>query len=268
MVTLWDMKEYLAPRLTRLTKDIYGCHIIFIGRDEQEDEDDRKIIAQHRPRVASWAKNFTNEAEFLGLQSTMRQALKIAKSADKWNSEQIAQAVEQLETRFDEETEALKVFYVPLDRIEFYNKTDLFGEEFKNKFPLANGEIIEAGNCVAFDRFTACVFHLMRAMEIALRVLFVSLGLPPRIWSTTKWSQISNRIEGKIEKNNKVLAADPVWQKDRAFYENASAFVAAVRAPMRNGTMHVESVYDEPGAENVFGAVKSFMRHIATKLKE
>src|SRR5204862_4999266 len=111
----------------------------------------------------------------------------------------------------DEETHVLKLYYVPADQIDFYNKTDLFGEEFKEKFPQANSEICEAGKCFAFDRYTACVFHLTRSLEIALRVLFVSLGMPPRIWSVTKWQKILERIAGKIKKNNERIATDSDW---------------------------------------------------------
>ena len=64
--------------------------------------------------------------------------------------------------------------------------------------------------------------------------LFVSLGMPPRIWSSTKWSSILNRINRKLERNNKTLASDPIWQSERMFYESAHAFLAAVRVPIRN----------------------------------
>jgi hypothetical protein len=256
------MKEYLASRLLSLTEHVVNAQCILWDFPD--------AFPDPRGNVQYNAKEVFKETDFLSLPSTKRQAARLYQYAKdrEQQPEKIEQAAEELHTRLSDELESLTLFYVPADKLAFYNQTNLLGEAFKDKFPLANLEIIEAGNCFAFDRFTACVFHLMRAMEIALRVLFVSLGMPPRIWSTTKWSQISKRIDGKIEKNNRTLATDPDWQRDRQFYENASAFVAAVRAPMRNATMHVESVYDEAGAENVFGAVKSFMRHLATRLKE
>ncbi len=257
-----DMKEYLASKLVDASACLATAYTGFVLA---EDED---LTPEKRKTVGNFMVQFLNAAKFLGLPMTTKAATRFALATQSDNSADLEKKFDEVHSRFQDEAENLPLFYVHQDALKYYNKTDLFGEEFKVKFSLANSEIIEAGNCFAFDRFTACVFHLMRAMEIALRVLFVSLGMPPRIWTTTKWSQISRRIERKIEKNNHTLATDPTWQKDRAFYENASAFVAAVRAPMRNATMHVESTYDEPGAENVFGAVKSFMRHLATKLKE
>jgi len=255
------MNVYPAYRIVYVAEALTQCKIGSVGADKKGPEGQAYIV--------KWLGEMDAGLKYLGLEMTrvyaerLRGGVSNAVEEDKLVDELII-----LTQRFRDELQGIHFFYVPPDKLRYYNKTNLFGDEFKTKFPQANGEIIEAGNCFAFDRFTSCVFHLMRATEISLRVLFVSLGLPPRIWSTTKWKNICDRIEGKIEKNNKTLANDPAWQKDRTFYESASAFVAAVRAPMRNATMHVESIYDEPGAENVFDAVKSFMRHLATKLKE
>lgn len=262
LISLWDMKEYLARNLVDASACFSTAYSSFLYAE------DKDLTEERRKSCAGMMVKFYEALKLLGLPLTTKAAGRFVFATKKDNSEELEKKFDEVLSRFQDEAENLPLFYVHQDALRYYNQTNLFGDEFKTKFPSANIEIIEAGNCFAFDRFTSCVFHLMRAMEIALRVLFVSLGLPPRIWSTSKWSQISNRIDGKIEKNNRTLASDPSWQRDRMFYESASAFIAAVRAPMRNATMHVESVYDEPGAENVFGAVKSFMRHIATKLKE
>jgi hypothetical protein len=270
LVTLWDMKEYLAPRLTDLARDFFKIQVHFIGRGgEYDDEEDRQELAEARKGLPRWCQKIADEAEFLGLQSTKRQAGRIAKIAGQVTPKEIDVAVVELETRFDEETQELKLFYVPADQIDFYNKTDLFGEEFKEKFPQANSEICEAGKCFAFDRYTACVFHLTRSLEIALRVLFVSLGMLPRIWSVTKWQKILERIAGKIKKNNERPATDSDWQEKRAFYEKAHAFLAAAANPLRNSCVHVDVIYTDQGSVRpVWLGTEAFMRHLATKLKE
>jgi len=40
-VTLLDMKEYLAPRLTKLARELYDARMAFFCRGE--DEDDKKV---------------------------------------------------------------------------------------------------------------------------------------------------------------------------------------------------------------------------------
>jgi len=225
-------------------------------------------ISEKRADLSGYLNTMDTELKFLGLEMTRLSVARTRTKIQTITGDELVEALEEIEGRFNDEIRSLTFLYVAPDKRQYLSKTDLFGEEFKNKFPTANAEVIEAGNCFALGRFTACVYHLCRAMEIGLRVLFVSLGMPPRIWSTTKWNHILDRIKGKIDKNNKTLAHDYTWQSDRGFYENAHAFLAAVRVPIRNSTMHVESVYDETGAENVLGSVKTFMRHLAAKLSE
>ena len=256
------MKEYLAPRLANAAAFLISAHSEFTMLEDAE------FTAEVRESVRANAERFVREAHFLGLPMTLRAGQRFLQATKTQSAAQLEGAYTEVHSRFQDEAATLPLFYVHQDALRYYNKTDLFGEQFKAAFPSANSEIIEAGNCFAFDRFTASVFHLSRALEIVLRVLFVDLGMPPRIWSTTKWSKILERIDGKIRKNNITFANDPGWQDCKGFYENTYAFLAAVRAPMRNATMHVGAPYDEAGAENVFGAVKSFMRHAATRLKE
>lgn len=262
------MKEYLAPRLVWLARHLLDVQASFIAINE-DDPEDVADYTKHRDELGPWAKRISAEAQFLGLPSTIRQAQRISESSKDWKAAEIDTELRQLQRRFDEETESLILFYLPADKRDFYNKTDLFGEEFKAAFPAANAEITEAGTCFAFDRFTACAFHLARATEIVLRVVFVSLGLPPRIWSATKWKKLTERIQGKIESNNARLSSDPAWQVDRPFYEKANAFLDSARNPIRNVTMHVDVTYpDEGSVRPVWLATEAFMRHVATKLKE
>jgi hypothetical protein len=261
LVSLLDMKEYFAGRVLYVAQCLEHCKFCSVG-DFKKTPDGQKEIADYLAYVDS-------DLRFLGLELTRVYAERLRSSlAEVVSKDTLADDLVTLDGRLRDELAAIYFFHITPEQKRYYNKTDLFGETFKANFPTANSEVIEAGNCFAFGRHTACVYHLMRSMEIALRVLFVSLGMPQQIWSITKWNKVLDRIKGKIEKNNKNLADDAAWQADRAFYESAHAFIAALRVPIRNATMHVESTYDETGAENVFGAVKSFMRHIADKLKE
>ena len=180
LITIWDMKEYLAPRLTKLAREFTDASSVFFLRgDKHDDEDDKKELIEGRKMLRPWCKKIIEEAEFLGLQSTRRQAIRLASIADSGTPKEIDAEIEQMERRFDEETAALKLFYVREDALKYYNQTRLFGETFKASFPTANAEVIEAGRCFAFDRFTACAFHLKRSLEVVLKSLFNALGLPP-----------------------------------------------------------------------------------------
>jgi hypothetical protein len=252
------MKDYLICRLTILTRDFVNAQAAFMTSDEDEGDGD---FPKNVEKLKIWLRKVSREAEFFGLPSVMRQADRISHSVDEWKASKIDSALEELERRFDEETGALRLFYIPSDRLVFYNKTDLFGETFKTNFPTANAEISEAGNCFAFDRFTACAFHLMRSLEVVLKVLFAALGLPAITTSGAQnWNGILREIKTKLETDTTI--------PDHAFYDGAYVFLAAAKNPMRNATMHVDAVYDESSVRSLYDAVGAFMRHIATKLKE
>lgn len=54
----------------------------------------------------------------------------------------------------------------------YYEQTEpLFGIAVHESFPSTRFDISEAGKCLALHRGTGCVFHLMRALEVSLRVV-------------------------------------------------------------------------------------------------
>jgi hypothetical protein len=126
-------------------------------------------------------------------------------------------------------------------------------------------DIEEAGKCLALNRNTACVFHLMRVMEVGLRALGASLH-DPRIdpKRNPTWDAILKKGDEELLKPLAQRAAE--WQTDEAFFSTAHASLRAVKDAWRNPTMHVERIYDDEAALEVWNAVRGFMRHLASKL--
>lgn len=143
----------------------------------------------------------------------------------------------------------------------------LFGDTVTAAFPSAARDIDEAGKCLALRRGTACVFHLMRVMEVGLRELGRSLNEPnldPKRNPT--WDRILSKCDDELRK--KLADRCPEWQTDEPFYSTAAGHLHAVKNAWRNRTIHVEQHYDEEAAEEIFYAVRGFTRHLATKLRE
>src|SRR5205085_5356579 len=87
-----------------------------------------------------------------------------------WELRDLREAVERGLTK--------KIFmYLPASDAEYYDQEALFGQEVATKFPQANKEIKEAGNCYATGNYTASVFHLMRAVEHGARALVKRLKI-------------------------------------------------------------------------------------------
>jgi len=144
-------------------------------------------------------------------------------------------------------------------------KPDPFGPDFNRNFAPARDDLEEAAKCLAFGRGTACVFHLMRVMEVGLRTLAASLN-DPRLDSkrNPSWDSILKKCDEELLKPLKDRA--PEWSVDDTFFSAAAAQLHAVKDAWRNPTMHVERRYVTDEAEDVWNAVRAFMRHLARKL--
>jgi hypothetical protein len=160
---LRDMREYLALKLVAATAEFASAYNSFF-----EDED---LTEEKRKQIKERIVKFVVAAKDLGLPLTYKSGNRLAEATVTENAKKLEELFKEVQSRLDDEAETLSLFYIHQDVRKYYNKTDLFGEEFKTSFPSANVEISEAGNCFAFDRFTACAFHLMRSLEVVLTVI-------------------------------------------------------------------------------------------------
>lgn len=177
---------------------------------------------------------------------------------------QLIEKTKDLYSRIDDELEDLELWQVTA-RYRTFTETDPFKLAQSANFQSAQRDSEEAGKCLAFDRGTACVFHLMRVMEVGLRALAASLNDPrldPK--RNPSWDSILKKCDEELAKPLKDRA--PEWRQDDAFFSIAAAQLHAVKDAWRNPTMHVERHYDPEEAEDVWNAVRAFMRHLAKRL--
>jgi len=153
-------------------------------------------------------------------------------------------------------------FYGPLRRYEqYYEQPMLFGDEVFAKFPSANNDIFEAGTCLALERGTACVMHLMRVCEVGLKVLAGALNVTPQ----NDWGAYFREIDVALDTRIKASGKRTI---DEQFYAEVRVTLDGVRIAWRNSTMHIDQNYSPERAEEILIAVRGLMRHLATKLSE
>jgi hypothetical protein len=166
-----------------------------------------------------------------------------------------------LRKRIDDELKGAEFFALEPRTAKYFKTDKLFGEQVFNNLPSANDDIYEAGTCLALSRATACVMHLMRAVEVGLTVLAKELGLPPR----HDWGKHLTDIENELTKRYKASGSRT---PDESFYAEAAAHIGHIKTAWRNPTMHVDRAYSEEHAEEILTAVRSLLRHLATRLHE
>ena len=173
---------------------------------------------------------------------------------------------EQLIDVFEAELKTKRLFMLKSQRAEFYNNDGIILEEKAIiRFSQLRRDAIEAGNCFALARYTACVFHLMRIAEFMNQQFAKELGITaiatkkgPVSIEDADWRIIHDHINNHINgtKNNR-----PMSDKDlREKCNNLLSLVGPLRE-VRNPLMHSPGdFYTEENAETYIKCVSSFIR--------
>ncbi len=152
-------------------------------------------------------------------------------------------------------------FSIEADKQEFF--TEVPETEVVKAFGSAEYDMREAARCIALDRWTASVFHSMRSLEFGLVALADVFNVPS---DRTNWQQIIDHIEIAIKGISPNRG--PQWRDDEKFYSDAALQFRFFKNAWRNHVMHGRDTYDEDRAIEVYRHMKSFMRHLSTKLSE
>jgi hypothetical protein len=140
----------------------------------------------------------------------------------------------------------------------FAGKEPLFGNEVFEAFSFAREDIEEAGKCLALERSTASVFHLMRALESGVQVIANKIGasILDAGGKGLPWGVIAENMKPKIDAMQKGSQAQIKW------YRVQNNLVVVNRA-WRVPTNHPKETYTLDQAVEVFDATKAFMKELA-----
>jgi hypothetical protein len=170
---------------------------------------------------------------------------------------ELARLFNELHGRLKDETKAIVFLSIDPAKNRLYLETNLFGETVAERLPAAIGDIEEAGKCLALDRGTACVFHLMRVMEVGLRRLANDLGIS----YAPSWESYINQINDRIATKHKRKGI--TWKRDEHYFKEIAGDLLTVKVAWRNPTMHIVRTYTPDEAEQIFAAVRTLMQRIA-----
>lgn len=165
------------------------------------------------------------------------------------------QDIRHLRERIRDELSSEYFFRLERQDVALYGQSQPFGEAVADKFPLATEDLQSAGDCLALRQPTAAVFHLMRAMEVVVQRLAKRLKIKnlDRVWG-----MLLSDIDTAIK------AMPKGAKKDR--WSEARANLYHVKQAWRNDTMHPKQTYTQDQAREVFNAMGTFARQLATLL--
>jgi hypothetical protein len=172
----------------------------------------------------------------------------------------LAQAIMHTLSGIRDHLESEYFFHLDQHDVPLYLEPQPFGEAVGKKFPNATEDIAEAARCLALQRPTATVFHLMRVMELALRALARKLKVTTINPNVENWNKITDHVNKAI---NALPAKTSAEQKKKAQFGAASAHLNSVRIAWRNEVMHPKQSYSREEAHAIFAAVRGFMADLA-----
>ena len=166
--------------------------------------------------------------------------------------------LKELRARLAEELEDRALYHVRPPQARSIDEGELtFGQVVIDCFPNMTTDLGEAAVCLGLSRNTACVFHLMRAVESAVAEIGRRLGatIVDKNNVELNWGVIIANMNATIEKMPK--------GKDRDEWSEVASHLFHVKNSWRNRTMHPKHTYTDDEADEIFSAVKSFLRCLA-----
>tara|TARA_R110001599_G_scaffold8704_1_gene42666 strand:- start:95 stop:883 length:789 start_codon:yes stop_codon:yes gene_type:complete len=260
------MHEFSADRLRNALQRL--AHFVAIAEHGNIDQDWLELLPADMREVGQTAMQGTLE----GVANLPVPITQIAISelietfeVDGTTYDEIRKRTSEVNNTLRRELMTVRLYCVDPKHADLLKSTDPstkpkppFGVEVECNFPDAIDDIAEAGKCLALRRNTACVFHLMRAMETTVAALVQHTGatLTDQKGETLPWGILVANLKSKIEAMAKGKQQDD-WLA-------AHSMLHSVNRAFRTKTAHPEKTYSDEQAENAFQAVKSFMQELAT----
>ena len=170
----------------------------------------------------------------------------------------IIDLIAKIESTMLLELSSHKFLHMPHEQAKIYyaKPQDNFGKPVVKAYSHGLYDMKEAARCLSVNRYTACVFHLMRLLEIPLRSL----------WTSTKTKADMPKNWGGFIGGIKDHA-DSLEGDEQQFYLDAAIYLFAVKQGWRNRTIHeVECKYKKKQAKRIWDSVITFLQHTANHI--
>jgi hypothetical protein len=224
------------------------------------NEGDRAPIGKEQSQfIPQWLEPLRHECAQIGLEVAVQQIIRFHDIEPAWPVRNVCVMVASLRQAILDHLLSRQFLYVPPALAEHYQPAP-FWADVVGKFPMAVDDTEAAGKCLAVGQGTACVFHLMRAMEVGLKALAENLEIP----YAPSWESYLRQINDRVHKKPKLKSVE--WKRDESVYLELAGDLSAVKMAWRNPTMHVQRSYDVEQAGEIYLAVRRFMQDLAKKL--
>lgn len=272
-VSLWDMLRFNVEAFTKLLLLLEAMRELIprlSAACERRGESDtqprdavtsrlRNTLVDATKVVAAKLNELEDLCNDLGMSLTIRKIARVQKTlAEDEGLDALSKELEVLIERVVDELRGRVFMYLTPAQVAQFEATAPFGVVVQKKFPGLGTDIGEASQCLACERWTAAVFHLMRVMEGGLRKLARLVKVTPG--TNPNWGTVIPQIESKIATLPHGTAKE---RKSKDQFSELAAYLRNVKDAWRNPVMHVDRLYLRDEAVSIFDAVKAFMTAMA-----
>jgi hypothetical protein len=247
LISWWDMERFSAAAFQQI---VSGLTFILGKIDELPPNFEAGDLAvKYIPLV----ERIREDCKKIGLKTSIACATDFIGLADGMSIGELTRSLRELDNTIRREMQGCLFFHMPYPQAGFYSQPHLFGVNVAVKFPEMSYDIVEAGNCYAMGRSTACVFHLMRVMETAVQVFGDKLGVT--LTDRKDWHNIVEETAKAI----KLKAKNP----EAVALNQVASHLYSVKMAWRNRVMHPHDKYTMEEAGDLLNHVGAFMKSLA-----
>jgi hypothetical protein len=180
--------------------------------------------------------------------------------AGDYSAQALEEAIDDMMSAFRDECREREVVMIPPHLADlFAQPKPIFGDAVSIKFAQMATDISEAAKCLSLERPTACVFHLMRVAEHAVKRLGKRLQVAIDV-EKENWYQVILHVNKAVDQ----LPSNTVSQRrTKQKLAGAAAHLNLVRIATRNDVMHPKATYTDEEAKEVYDATKALMQQMA-----
>lgn len=258
--SLWDMLRLYSQPFLRALDDLAAIRVLI--HNTGGTPSGLQIYQAELADLGAATGSLIAQLEALQLPMTTKSAQRLYDHFGKTSGldQDTLNLINDVTLRLEDELSGIALFGIKRHAELYEPDTPLFGEAVADKFPLAIPDIEDAGKCLALEQGTACVFHLMRIMEVGLKSLANLLGIP----YAPSWESYIKQIQDKIGEKHDRKGVD--WKCDEPFFRDVLGDLQSIKICWRNPTMHVVRRYSPDEADQIFGTVRTFMKRLADRL--
>ena len=272
LLSWWDMERFSArafylignslavlPGQIAIMAEVPESDLLNLNQDASD---------KAKAHASKWVSNIQGWCTGIELKSAIQQCNRIQwRLSRNLTYGELCGLIGELKRRISDEMEGQLFFFVPPAYAEYYGSVFPFGDEVEAAFPSTGYDIREAHTCYALERPTACVFHLMRVLEVSLVSFGKVFGL---CLDHTNWEPAIEQIEKKIREMHKDdhWRVMPDWKDQLEFYAQTISYLGITKEAWRNYTAHARGKFTQEEAKLMLMNVKLFMERISQRLKE